>query len=150
LVKLHYDVKSLHDSVADSFIDDKRAYIYSPGMFMYPDGHINQPVTVTLIPPPHFSTISTGLEPCPGKRNTFSARNFDILYDCPIYMGNQEVISFEVRGIPHHVAMENPGTFNRRDFTAGLKKMIETAAAIVGDIPYRHYSFIMDAILFWK
>lgn len=141
-VKLRYDVKSQRDSVADSFIDDKRAYISSPNVFMYPDGQINQPVTVTLIPPPNFSKISTGLDPWPEKANTFYAQNFDILYDCPIYMGSQEVISFEVQGIPHYVAMENPGTFNRQDFTADLKKMIETATAIVGDIPYQHYSFI--------
>jgi len=141
-VRIRYHIKSDPNSVANSFIDDKRAYISTPSVLIYPEGHINHPVTVTLIVPPHFSKISTGLDPLPDRINTFFAPNFDILYDCPIYMGNQEIISFDVQGIPHEVALENPGPFDRRQFTAGLKKMIETATAVVGDIPYRHYTFI--------
>jgi len=141
-VRISYDVKSNPSSVATSFIDEKRAYISTPSVFIYPDGFINHPVNVTLILPPTFTQVSTGLEPVPEEENVFYARDFDILYDCPIYIGNQEVISFDVRGIPHYVALESPGNFKRKDFTAGLKKMIETATSIIGDIPYRHYTFI--------
>ncbi len=141
-VRVSYDVKSDCCSVAHSFIDDKRVYISSPSVFMYLDGQINHPVTVTIIPPSNFPKISTGLDPWPDKANTYYAQNFDIFYDCPIYLGSQEIISFDVQGISHYVAMENPGTFDRQEFKADLKKMIETATAIVGDIPYRHYTFI--------
>lgn len=142
-VRVSYDVKSDFTSVAQSFIDHKRAYISSPSVFMYLDGQINHPVTVTLIPPANFPKISTGLDPWPDKTNTYYAQNFDIFYDCPIYLGSQEIISFDVQGISHRVAMENPGTFDRQEFMSDLKKMIETATAIVGDIPYRHYTFIL-------
>lgn len=141
-VKIAYDVKSDFDSVAQSFIDDKRAYISTPGVFMYPKGRIDHPVTVTLIPPSNFPKTSTGLEPLPGNKNSYYAQNFDVLYDCPIYLGNQEIIPFEVRGIPHYIAMESPGAFDRQQLASGLAKMIETAAAIVDEIPYRHYTFI--------
>ena len=142
VVKIRYDVKSDFGSVAGSFIDDKRAYISTPGVFIYPDGQINHPLHVTLIPSKNFPKISTGLEPRQDNPHSFYAYNFDNLYDCPIYMGNQEVASFTVRGIWHYVAMENPGTFDRRQFTADLKKMIETASEIIGNIPYLHYTFI--------
>jgi predicted metalloprotease with PDZ domain len=138
-----YDVKTdVRSSVASSFIDDKRAYVSPTSIFMYIDGKIHLPVIVTIIPPPSFHKISTGLDPIKGGTRAFSAQNFDILYDCPIYIGNQEIISFKVQEIPHYVAMENPGTFNREEFTGDLKKMIETAVAVIGDIPYQHYTFL--------
>jgi predicted metalloprotease with PDZ domain len=142
LVRISYDVKSNRSSVASSFIDEKRAYISTPSVFIYPDGQINHAVTVTLVLPSNFPKISTGLDLLQDKANTFYAQNFDVLYDCPIYLGNQEIISFDVQGIWHNVSLENPGTFDRQQFMANLKKMIEAATAIVGDIPYRHYTFI--------
>ncbi len=141
-VRIGYDVKSEKDSVATSFIDDKRAYISSPSVFMYPDGQLNHPVTLTLITPPKFPRISTGLEPLQDKTNTYYAQDFDRFYDCPIYLGSQEVISFEVQGIPHYMAMENPGTFDRQEFKENVKKMIETAIKIFGEIPYGHYTYL--------
>jgi predicted metalloprotease with PDZ domain len=41
------------------------------------------------------------------------------------------------------VAIENPGTFDRQKFTADLKKMVEAGVAVVGEIPYKHYTFIV-------
>ena len=138
-----YDVKT-HDrsSVAGSFIDDTRAYVSPTSIFMYITGKIHHPVIVTIVLPPSFHKISTGLDPIQGGTSGFSARNFNILYDCPIYMGNQEVISYEVEGIPHYVAMESPGTFDREEFMIELKKMTEAAVAIIGEIPYKHYTFL--------
>ena len=142
LVRIRYDVKSELDSVATAFIDEKRAYVSSPAVFMYPDGQINHSLTLTLIVPPQFQKISTGLEPVENKPNTYYASCFDIFYDCPLYLGNQEVISFEVKGIPHFVAMESPGTWDRQQLQINLKKAIEAATELMGDIPYKHYTFI--------
>ncbi|GAI19018.1 unnamed protein product, partial [marine sediment metagenome] len=73
----------------------------------------------------------------------FFAADFDVLYDCPIFIGNQEVLSFEVQGIDHVVAIEEPGSFDRDKLVSVLKRMVEAAVSIIGDIPYRHYTFIM-------
>ena len=138
-----YDVKAAdRSSVAVSFIEAERAYVSPTGVFMYIPGRISHPVTVAVRPPENYHSISTGLDPVEDTKNTYFARNFDVLYDCPIYMGNQEIIAFDVRGIPHYVAMENPGSFAREEFTEYLKKMTESAVDIVGEIPYKHYTFL--------
>ncbi|MBN2128778.1 MAG: M61 family metallopeptidase, partial [Sedimentisphaerales bacterium] len=85
----------------------------------------------------------TGLDPVQEQPYTFSAANFDVLYDCPIMVGNQEILSFAVEGVPHIVAITEPGDFDREKLVAVLKRMVEAAVAVVGDIPYRHYTFIM-------
>ncbi len=142
-VTVSYDVFSFRTSVADSFLDDGRGFISPTGIFMHPAGKINNPVTVTLIPYEKFSQVSTGLDPVKEKANTFYASDFDVLYDSPILAGNQEILTFEVNGIPYTVAAEKLGDINRGKFIDDHKKMIESAIAIVGEIPYKHYTFLI-------
>jgi predicted metalloprotease with PDZ domain len=129
--------------VAESFLDDSMGFISPAGVFMHVAGLLRHPVTVAIQPYQDWSRISTGLDPVQGKPNTFFAPDFDVLYDCPILLGNQEVLSFEVKGIPHIFAVDNLGTFDRGKFVADHKKMVEAAVAIVGEIPYSHYAFLV-------
>jgi len=138
-----YDVYAFAPSVADSYLDDSRGFISPTGVFMHLAGRIQHPVSVTIEPFQNWSRVSTGLDPVEGQPNTFFAPDFDILYDCPILVGNQEILKFDVKGVPHVFAIYNPGTFDREKFLADHKKMVEAAVAIFGEIPYRHYTFLM-------
>jgi len=142
-ITVSYDVYAFTQSVADPFLDDGRGYVSPAGVFMHVDGRIQHPVSVTVKPYKNWGNISTGLDPVRGQPNTFFAADFDVLYDCPILLGNQETFSFEVRGIPHFVAMENPGSLDRERFIADLKRMVEAAVAVIGEIPYKHYTFLI-------
>lgn len=142
-VAVSYDVYAFASSVADSHLDDERAFICPAGVFMHVAGRLQLPVTVIVKPFGAWRTVSTGLDPVPGQPNTFAAPDVDTLYDCPILVGNQEVIPFEVRGIPHVLAGNNLGSLDRVKFVADLKKMIESAATLMGEIPYTHYAFLV-------
>ena len=142
-LKVTYDVYSFRVSVADSFLDDGRAFISPTGIFMHPAGKKENPVTVTIIPYEKFTKISTGLDPVPDKLNTFQAPDFDVLYDCPILVGNQEIIGFETGGIPYTVAAEDLGSVSRPTLTEDLKRIIDASTSIVGESPYKHYTFII-------
>ncbi|HNX51352.1 MAG TPA: PDZ domain-containing protein [Thermoanaerobaculaceae bacterium] len=142
VVVVSYDLFAFERSVADSFLDDSRAFISPASAFMHPAGGLRHPVTVTLRQPEGWSRISTGLDPVEGRPGTFFAPDFDVLYDCPILIGNQEILSFEVRGIPHRIALDGIGALDRDKFTADLKRIVEAAVGLIGDIPYRHYTFI--------
>ena len=142
-VVVTYAVYAFAPSVADSYLDDARAFICPASVFMHVAGRLGRPVTVTVKPFSGWRQVSTGLDPVPGQPNTFTAPDVDTLYDCPILVGNQEVISFEVRGIPHVLAGNNLGSLDRAKFVADLKRMIEAAATLMGDIPYTHYAFLV-------
>ena len=86
---------------------EDRAYISPSGMFVNLDGEIRRPVRVEIELPANWKQISTGLEPVKGKPNALEAADFDTLYDCPILIGNQEYLRFDVKGVPHYVAIEN-------------------------------------------
>ena len=142
-VRVTYDIFAFRTSVADSFLDDGRGFISPTGIFMYPEGEKDHPVIVSIIPYEKFGEISTGLDPVPGRKNTFYAAGFDVLYDCPILAGNQEILRFETGGIPYTIAAENLGKIERKKLIEDYRKIVETSTSLIGEIPYKHYTFIM-------
>lgn len=142
-VSIKYDVYAFRISVADSYLDDGRGFISPTGIFMHPEGKLNHPVTVKIIPYEKFSKVSTGLDAVAGVMNTFYANNYDVLYDCPILAGNQEILTFEVDGIPYTVAAEELGNTDRKKFIEDHRKIVKAAVSIIGEIPYRHYTFLI-------
>ncbi|HEV2446151.1 MAG TPA: PDZ domain-containing protein, partial [Candidatus Sulfopaludibacter sp.] len=143
-ITVEYDVSANSIFGVQNYLNEKRGYISPPGLYMYVAGHLGEPVTVAIQTPDGWPHIATGLDRVPGKPNTFSAPDFDFLFDCPTLMGNQEALRFDVRGVPHYVAVENvPDSVNRDQMLADLKKMVEAATRLMGDIPYRHYTFLL-------
>ena len=142
-LKVSYYVFANRASVAEPYLAENRGFISPTGIFMHVAGKLNHPVTVTVKPWSEWKQVSTGLDPVAGSPNTYTAPDFDRLYDCPILVGNQEVLSFECKGLPHTIAIEKPGNCNREKLVADLKRIVEASTAIIGDIPYKHYTFIM-------
>lgn len=143
-IVLNYDVYGATSFAANTYVGDDRAYLSPSGVFVYLPGMMQRPVTVTIELPSNWKQISTGLEPNRIKSNTFYAPNFDVLYDSPILMGNQEYLQFDVKGVPHYVAIENLSeTVDRKRMVADLQKMVTAATQLIGDVPYKHYTFLL-------
>ena len=143
-LRLSYAVKATRNFVAGNYLDENRGYISPAGVFMHVANQIQQPVTVTLHPHSDWKPIiATGLDSIPGKSNTFTAPDFDVLYDSPMLMGKLEKLpSFTVNGIPHYFIGYNIGKFDQNQFISDLKKIVAASVAVIGDIPYKQYTFI--------
>jgi predicted metalloprotease with PDZ domain len=110
---------------------------------MYIDGHLDIPLNLKIMPFSGWKDIATGLDRVVGMINEFTAPDFDILYDCPILIGNLEKLSsFEINGVVHRFIAYNPGIFDRDQFIFSLEKTVRSAINIIGDIPYSNYTFI--------
>lgn len=139
---VQYDVKAVRPFVAVPFVDTTHAYVAPTGVFMHVAGLINASATVE-IELPHQWIAATGLEPVDATGNKFSATDFDVLYDSPILIGPlEELPSFDVKGIPHRFIAYKPGEFDRIQFITDLKKVVEASVAVIGHIPYKHYTFL--------
>ena len=149
VIVLEYDVFGNTSFAANNYLGEDRGYLLPSGLFMNLAGHLQHPVTVTIDPPPNWHEISTGLERVRlegvnGQRVTFIAQDFDVLYDSPILIGNQELLEFEVKGVPHYVAIENvPAQVDRARMVADLKSIVTAATQLMGHVPYEHYTFLM-------
>ena len=143
-IVLTYDVKALVPFVGNVYLDETRGYITPGGVFLYLDNELRKPVTIQMKPYSRWKNlVATGLDSIPGKNNTFFAANFDVLYDSPFLMGNLETLpSFTVKKLPHYFIGYKLGEFDRHLFMNDLKKIVETGSAIIGDIPYSHYTFL--------
>ena len=141
-MKVTYRVYANAQSVANARVTDERAFIPGNGVFMYIENQKHLPVTVTFNQYPGWEKISTGLEPVQGKENTFRAKDFDVLYDSPILMGNHATMFFDLEGKRYEMALETPDGIEETTFEEDLKKIISTSTALIGDVPYEHYCFL--------
>ena len=143
LVRLEFDIRTSRMFIANSYIDENRAFISPTSAFMYITDRIDHPATVTIEPYREWPDIATGLDRVEEQENTFTAPDFDVLFDSPILVGDLESLPpFEVQGIPHRFIGYELGDFDKVAFMDDLKKIVETAVGIIGDIPYRHYTFM--------
>jgi predicted metalloprotease with PDZ domain len=144
VILLEYDVFGATRFSANNYLGEDRAFLSPAALFVHPAGMLDVPVTLELKVPAAWPHISTGLEPVNGKPSAFSAPNFDVLYDSPILIGTHEILQFEVRGVPHYIALEDmPSSVSRPQMQGDLKAIVTAATNIFGDVPYRHYTFLM-------
>ncbi|MGN7884815.1 M61 family metallopeptidase [Dyadobacter sp. 22481] len=138
-----YDVKTARKFVATSYLDEEHGYITPVSMFMHEAGKLKMPSEVTIKPYNSWDRVATGLDSVAGKSFTYRAPDFDILYDSPLLTGNlEELRAFEVKGIPHRFIGYKLGDFDRTRLMSDIQKIVEKSSALIGDIPYKHYTFI--------
>lgn len=143
VLKIEYDVKTTKQFVGTSYLDEEHGYIIPAGVFFHLDNDIKRPAEVVVKPFEKWRNVATGLDSVPGKNYTYTAPDFDILYDSPILIGNlEELPPFEVKGIPHRFIGYKIGDFDKVQFMADLKKIVEAASNVIGDIPYKQYTFL--------
>ena len=137
-----YRVYANAQSVADAKVTADRAFIPGNGVYMYIENQKELPVTVTFNLPPDWEKISTGLDPVPNRKNTYHAKDFDILYDSPVLMGNHTTLFFDLEGKQYEMALETPEGMEETSFVEDIKKMISTTTTLIGDVPYERYCFL--------
>jgi len=138
-----YTIRTRRKFVANSYVDKDHAYLVPGNTFLYLDGYLQTPVRVKIKKDPDWEGIATGLESVKGNTGEFFAAEFDILYDCPILIGDlEELPSFNVRGIEHRFIGYKLGNFDRVLFMDNLKRAVQAAVDIIGDVPYKQYTFI--------
>lgn len=142
-VKINYRVYSFEISVRTSFVDDSHAFLSPAGLFLYPAGRLMLPSTVTIIPHQAWSKISTGLNKVPAKQHTYAAPDFDILYDSPIEVGNQDVFEFTAAGVNHEVAMYGGGNYDKEILKRDMAKIVHEQTKVFGVNPNKRYVFIV-------
>jgi predicted metalloprotease with PDZ domain len=140
-ITVSYNVKvNDRQSVCEAELAKSHLFLPGNGIFMYPDGAINTPVYVSFAKRKEWKRTVTGLDKT--KNDSYYAKNFDVLYDSPFYIGNQWYTAFKLNGKKYEISMEDTGKLNLPQFVNDIKKIITTATDIIGDIPYQHYSFI--------
>lgn len=144
VVVISYDVAAQRPFPADNSIDSGEAFVNPPGTYMYVHGDLARPATVVLHLPAGWRRAATGLAPAAGAAETFYASDFDVLFDSPMLLGNQQWLRFRVNGVPHIAALEHiPASVSRARMRRDLRRIVKAATGIMGVIPYHRYAFLL-------
>jgi predicted metalloprotease with PDZ domain len=74
---------------------------------------------------------------------TVHAPNYDILFDSPIEVGNQDVFGFDAAGVHYQFAMYGGGNYDKEKLKVDVAKIVEQETAVYGENPNKHYVFIV-------
>jgi predicted metalloprotease with PDZ domain len=140
---ISYNIKATKKFVANNYVDTSRAYIIPCATFLYPENNLQPETTVQILLAKNWSNIATGLSLLSATTHTYKASNYDMLFDSPILIGNlEELQPFYINGIQHRFIGYNLGNFDKVKFIQDLSKVVKAGIDIVGDIPYKDYTFI--------
>jgi predicted metalloprotease with PDZ domain len=132
-------------TVRTSEITSDHAFLNTSGVFMSVKGHEQLQCNLSIDLPKEWKQISTGLRPV-GK-NKYTADNYDTLIDCPIELGNQKVLEFFVRNVPHRICIAGIGNYDEKKLIHDFTKIAEAQIRFFGDkIPYEHYTYIINLV----
>ena len=140
--KVSYRIYANECDVASSRVEPNIAFVAPPGVFMHVDGDIQHPVTVTFQMPQHWQHIATGLRPHVDDTNTFTAPDFDTLYDSPLLLGNYYTSHFAHEGHDYEFALETPDGVEECGLQDAFKRIVSAATQLMGHVPYDKYCLI--------
>ncbi|WP_295720748.1 PDZ domain-containing protein [Mucilaginibacter sp.] len=142
-VTVRYRVYANEISVRTSYIDASHAFMSTSGIFIYPANMLHSPSTITIKPYKDWAIVSTSLDMVNGDPFVRHSPNFDILFDSPIEVGSQDVFGFDVSGVKYEVCMYGGGNYDKERLKKDMHAIVEQEAAIFGENPNKHYTFIV-------
>ncbi|MDB5157171.1 MAG: hypothetical protein JWR50_1878 [Mucilaginibacter sp.] len=146
-IVVKYRVYAFEVSVRTSFIDASHAFLSSPDIFIYPGDMLHAASTIHIVPYKGWKTVSTSLEKVNGDSFTRYAPDYDILFDSPIEVGNQDVFGFDADGVKYEIAMVGGGKYDKERLIKDMPKIVAEEVAIFGENPNKHYTFIVHNAL---
>jgi predicted metalloprotease with PDZ domain len=143
-IVVRYNVYANELSVRTSELNDRHAFWNNAALLMYPDGHLGSPSTVRVVVPRAEWKVATGLPSAPGDTgNVYRAENFDVLYDSPFLVSDFKPVDFEVKGVPHRIAVDGAGNYDLERMRRDVHRIVETEVELMREIPYHDYTFIL-------
>src|SRR5690606_4623654 len=131
-------------TVRTSQVTSDHAFINGTSVFMFVRGKMNAECELEIKPYKDWKKISTGLTHTEG--NLFTAENYDVFVDCPIEIGNQEVLEFESDGKKHFISIYGKGNYDKEKFVTDFKKIADAESRMMGGLPYEHFTFLLTFV----
>ncbi len=139
---VRYNVYAREFNTRTRGLNSEHAYVNGTAVFMYVDRWRNLPVMLQVHPYQGWH-VTTGLD---GDNNRFAASSYDAFVDCPLEIGMQRDLPFQVEGTPHILSIYGEGNWSPdtllRDFTTIVREVKE----FWGSFPYSRYVFLVHCL----
>lgn len=112
-IKIDFEYTANQLDLNKSRIYPTYAILNGTNFFFYVRDHtLDTPASVTFSLPAGWR-VATGLT-ATANPVQFTAENYDVLVDCPTLVGNFDTVTFDLRGVPHHLAVAPKGVIAPR------------------------------------
>ena len=142
-IRLNYRVWCGENSVRSPYVDPTMASLIPAGIFMYPLEH-DVALRVTVVPNPSWKTLTCALPRAAYDSWTLMAANLDELFDAPIQVGNQTILTFEAAGVDHILAITGEHNGDTALMVKDIAAIAEAATELFGGNPNEEYTFILN------
>ncbi|KPK38762.1 MAG: peptidase M61 [Gammaproteobacteria bacterium SG8_47] len=149
-----YEVYAWDLSVRGAHLDQTHAYFNGTSVFVQVAGQTHQPCSVEIVRPGgeryeqwRVATTLPRLAAPPYGFGTYQAADYDELADHPVEIGDFVLTTFDVRGIPHDVAIYGRQRADLQRLTRDLKAICDTHVDLFGELPpIDRYLFLIMAV----
>ena len=124
-----------------SALDERRrtGYINGASAFMYVQGLVTSPVSLSLALPPGWKCAVPLRSTAP---LTFAGDSYDALADTPLQIGDFDTYEFEVASTKFQCILVGDKRVNPGRLTRALSKVAEEAIGVFRSAPFKQYLFI--------
>ncbi len=137
-----YEVYAYDLTVRTSHLDDTHGYFNPATICLFVPDRGTETHHVQIDPPSGWR-VTTGLRPGT-QPNSFVTYDYDELVDSPFECGIHQLLTFEVEGVPHEIAIWGHGNYEAARIVTDTKRIVEVARALFdGPLPYERYVFIV-------
>jgi len=138
---VEYDYLANNLSVNGAELNERRGFFVGTNLFLYPVGHTTDVPSRVKFDVPAGWRIATGLKRG-AEPNTYTARNFDNLVDCPTLMGDFDEETAAVKGKTVHIVIDPKGQLDdegRSKLKEMVGRVIDSEGSMFGGLPYEEY-----------
>lgn len=141
-LRVEYDVYAFTLEDDASYVCEEFS-VFNPGAsVLMVEPFAENPCQITIVLPSVWQHATTGLTRI-GTGQTFFAKDYHELMDCPFMFGNHDIKTFHARGIPHELVIEGRANIDLDTFINDLQKIAEVEIDMMQHVPYQRYVFFM-------
>lgn len=152
--ELDYLVYAFERSVRACHLDEGHAYCNGSSLFLCPEGIEEAGFELEIRAPALDTTANwrlyTGLPALAVDERGFGrygAQSYSQLIDCPIEMGEAEVVMFGLGDIPHRLVVSGQHFGNLQTIAQSLKAICQSHIGLFGELPVTdHYLFLLQLV----
>ncbi|MBI5705747.1 MAG: M61 family metallopeptidase [Armatimonadetes bacterium] len=111
-----------------------------PSTYLYVVGRKSESCKLSVEVPQGWK-VAVGLDAARGAANTFSAKDYDVLADNPVTLGDFIELSYTSHGKPHTLALRGPGAsgVNKDELLKMCKSVSDSQGDFMGGLPFNKY-----------
>jgi predicted metalloprotease with PDZ domain len=152
-VEIRYEVYAWDLSVRAAHLDASHAYFNGAAVFLAVAGREAEPCVVEIAPPPGpgadwrvATTLPRDGAPAWGF-GRYRAHDYDALIDHPVECGRFDLVSFDVLGVAHDVAITGRHRGNLERIAADLARVCRWHVELFGaPPPFERYLFLVTVV----